>query len=777
GGGEEITNLAHRLHGDTEGNPFFLVEIIKGLFAKEIIQIHQGKWNLDVDTIVDQGLPVPESIQDAIQLRVQALKTDVQNVLFLAAVLGREFDFDMLEAALGRGREWTLEAIDVLLRQRWIEEGSGPTSRDYLFVHHKIQEVVYGMIPRHRRQHLHALAANALERLYTVQMELVLDEVAYHYEQCHSMDPAWSEKAIHFLIKAGDRARDVSAFQDAVEFYERALLIVKQGKDHERTALTLIKIGQARHVTLDFKQSRQAYDEAFRSWRQTRRTSTPLFPPAPHPLRIQWREPATLDPARSENEWSRTVIGQLFRGLTALSGEGDVVPDMAYAWDIRNSGRQYIFYLREDATWSDGSPVTAEDYVYAWKRVLDPGNNSPIAGMMFNIRNAARLYRDKSFDPDLLGVQAIDEKTLEVDLERPDGFFLHLLPDFFPVPRQAVERCGELWTQPGNIVSNGPFLLEEWSHQRNISLVRNPRYTGRFPGNVEKIDLCLLSDMLAQYRLYETSQLDMLDFWTIPIGERNRARYKHTSEFISLPQLSTIYLCLDVDLPPFDDVHVRRSLAYAIDKDTLADIFMQGDVAPSLGGFLPKGMPAYSPAINIPFDPEQARLFLAQAGYSEQTGRVFPVIKGLLPGGTLAGLTDLLSQQWRKVLGIEIVWEKPGQNRSLETQPQPGVPLCLHGAGCEYPDPGHFIRWSEFMAYSHWRNEEFLALLEDAQQTTDPGSQTLLYRQADKLLMEEVPVIPLAYGRNLMLIKPWVKQYPVSPLFYWPWKEIRLEPH
>jgi ABC-type transport system substrate-binding protein len=292
---------------------------------------------------------------------------------------------------------------------------------------------------------------------------------------------------------------------------------------------------------------------------------------------------------------------------------------------------------------------------------------------------------------------------------------------------------------------------------------------------LERVELCLLPDLLAQYRRYENDQLDILDFWTIPFAERNRARYQHTEEYLSLPQLSTLYLCIDVNQPPFDDVRVRKALAYAIDKKTLANIFMQGDIAPAMGGFIPHGMPSHSPKIGIPFNPDRARSFLAEAGYSGSRKHFFPTIKGHFPGGTLAGLTDLLSQQWMEILGIEIRWEMAKATRL----PGPAnVPLItLNGAGCEYPDPAHFIRWSDFQKDSHWQNEKFLALSEEAQQTTVFSKQTALYHRADKILMDELPIIPLAYGRNLMLLKPWVKNYPISPLFYWPWKELIIEPH
>jgi DNA-binding SARP family transcriptional activator/predicted ATPase len=227
GAGDVAVSLARRLYRDTEGNPFYLMETIKTLFEKGIIQLHEGAWTGDFGRISEGEIPLPSAVTDAIQARARLPNDDAQEALRIAAVLGREFEFDLLNAVWAQGEEATLEALDDLLRHRLIEEGSGALGRDYAFTHHKIQEVIYSGIPVRRRQHLHTRIGQAMETLYAPDVETLAAELAFHLEQAQRLDKGLTAKALHYLRLAGQRAVRLSANEEAIAHFIKALELVK----------------------------------------------------------------------------------------------------------------------------------------------------------------------------------------------------------------------------------------------------------------------------------------------------------------------------------------------------------------------------------------------------------------------------------------------------------------------------------------------------------------------------------------------------------------------
>jgi ABC-type transport system substrate-binding protein/DNA-binding SARP family transcriptional activator len=776
GEGSASIALARRLYEETEGNPFFLMEIVKALFESGALYVEAGEWRGDLDQISRRQLPLPESVSEAILSRVRALSVNTQNALQLAAVLGREFDFELLNQAWGRDREATLEALDVLLRQRFIEEGQGRESRDYVFIHHKIPEVIYSAIPGRKRQMLHAKVAMALEILTSSRSEPAAGQLAYHFERCQELDPAYLEGAVRNLLRAGDGARFLYAFQDALDFYQRALTLFRKIKRYDRAAETLMKIGLTYHTCLDFEHSRQAYEEGL-ALRHAFQLQVSQLPSAPHPLRVGWREPNSLDPAEASFEWSLRIIDQLFCGLVNITPELDILPDVAHAWDVVNGGRTYVFYLRSNAKWSDGTALTASDFVYSWKRALLPRYNFLFTDLLQDIRGARAFHQGQTCNLESIGVWAVDDMTLQVELEEPNGYFLYLVPYLFPIPRHVLEACGESWAEPQNIVTNGPFRLETWHPGDSILLSRNPHYHGQFAGNVERVELCLLPSMPGQLDLYEAGSLDFFDIWTLPLEERDRARQRNVSEFISIPEVSTLFLGFNVARPPFDDVRVRRALSMATDREKLANVIMRGWVAPATGGLIPPGMSAHSPGIGLSQNIYAACQLLSEVGAPEYWKEIFSRVEALLPSGSLVPYAHSLRAQWKERLGIDVAWQilDPDPFFQQFTREPPHVYLIGWMPDC--PDPGSLFPSNRIQQFTHWQNDHFDELLKRAKRTTDPDSRTRLYQEADKILMEEAVVVPLTYGRSLLLVKPWVKNISKSSLTRWLWKDVVIEPH
>jgi len=649
--------------------------------------------------------------------------------------------------------------------------------RDYAFTHHKIQEVIYARMPRRRRQHAHARVGGAMESVYGSQAEAVAGELAFHFEEGQQHDKALTEKAISYLLQAGDRARGLYAHQEAIDYYQRVLALLMEQGSHEQAARTLMKLGLTYHTAFDFRRARQAYEEGFALWQRAGEMEPAGLPPAPHALRMdRFPPPRTLEPNMGGDVFSDCVITQLFSGLVELSPEMEVLPDVAQSWEVLEGGLRYVFHLRDDVRWSDGVSVTAGDFEYAWKRVLDPVADSLWAYLLYDVKGARAFHQGSASDPDSVGVRALDESTLLVELEGPTGYFLHLLATFFPVPQHVIEAHGEAWTEVGNIVTNGPFRLEAWQPDESLVLIRNPEYHGRFTGNVERVELCLLPEWSARLALYEADRLDVLSLYRLPPPERERVRQRHPGEYISVPELGTFYVAFDVSRPPFDDPQVRRAFVLATDRERLADVVLRGHGSPATGGFVPPGMPGHSAGIGLPYDPGQARQLLAEAGYSG--GHGFPVVKALVPEASVPQ-SKYLRAQWRESLGVDIPWESMEWSLFRDRMDREPPHMSLSAWGADYPDPDNFLRVGLPRIRARWRNEAYDRLVEKARRLTDRGERMELYQQADKILVEEAPIMPLIYSRQGLLVKPWVRKYPTSPIVieYFFGKDVIIEPH
>jgi oligopeptide transport system substrate-binding protein len=781
GAGEAVATLARRLFRETEGNPFFLTEMVRALFEAGSIRLDGDIWKGDFVRLSGGALPLPGRVSEAIETRVRRLNETTQEALRVAAVLGREFDFELLTAVWGRGEEPALEALDDLLRQRLVEEGTGATGRDYAFTHHKIQEVVYAGIPRRHRQHAHAEAGLALERLYGVHSNDWASELAFHFQEAMKYDETLTERAITALLAAGDRARGMYAHEEALVHYQKALTLLKKQGEYTRAARTLMKLGLTYQNAFQFQAARQAYDEGFLLWEQAVKAEPPEQPlPAPHALRVALVEPATLDPCSAYDIDSMTVIEQLFSGLAELSSEMGVVPDVARSWDMLGEGREYIFHLRDDVRWSDGVQVTAGDFEYAWKRALHPDTPSQVAGLLYAIRGARAYHEGQVSDPDLIGVQAVDERTLVVEIEGPTGDFLHVLclSVTFPVPRHVVEAQGEQWTEPAHIVTNGPFRLVAWERGESMILERNPTYHGRSTGNLQQIELWFRpADHAGWLEMYEEDRLEVVVLhFLLPLTDWARARRRFAGEFVSVPGLHTHYIGFDVESPPFDDPRVRRAFALAIDREALAHVTLRGFAFPATGGFVPPGVPGYSPGIGVPYDPEQARLLLAAAGYP--AGQGFPKLEIVSADKPLfVSTVEDLQTQWLHNLGVEIAARCLSWGEHLDRLRKETPHIWLMGWTADYPDPDNFLRVADWRRVGGWRNELYDQLIEVARRVTNQGERMRMYQQAEQILLEEAPILPLWHYRSHLLVKTRVSRYPTSLMRLWFWKDVVIEPH
>jgi ABC-type oligopeptide transport system substrate-binding subunit/DNA-binding SARP family transcriptional activator len=773
--GWDCVAFSQRLYQETEGNALFVAELIRSLLeAGWLIGDEAGRWQpapgIDLE---NEALGLPATAQAVIEARCHAAGSTGQRILRTAAVIGRTFTFDLLRRASGLGTEVLLDTLDVLLARQLVHEHLEADRGGYDFSHDKIREVIYGSLSPARRIHLHGKVAVALEAVYRGRTDEVAAELALHYTEAGDV-----EKAVDYLLQAGDRARGLYAHQEAIDYYERALEFLKDRSEHERAARTLMKMGLTYHTAFEFRKARRVYDEGFALWQRVGTMQSSVPPPAPHAFRVVGGDPDTLDPAKVSADYQVLVINQLFSGLLELTPELEVIPCVAATWEVLNGGRKYVFHLRDDVRWSDGTAVTAGDFEYAWKRVLDPTTESPRAGLLYDVQGASAFHQGRLSDPDLVGVKALDEVTLSVGLEEPAAYFLYVVADpaCYAVPRHVVEVHGAAWAEEANIVTNGPFKLEDRQRGKSIFFLRNSDYHGRFTGNVERVELYdFLRDRPAALELYEADGLDIFEPHGLPQAEVERARQQHAGDYVSVPMLSTFYGMFDVSRPPFDDPRVRRAFVHASDRETLADIVMRGYELPATGGFVPPGMPGHSAGIAQPYDPDLARQLLADAGYPG--GRGLPAVV-LVPYTRLIPNSKYLEAQWREILGAEIVqWKE-------DDRPPPHV--VLEGWGADYPDPDVFLRvalqsaqysWQTLHNRNWWQNDTYDRLIERARRIPDQAERMKLYARAERILLDEAAIMPLSYERGHILVKPWVSKYPTSAINLHFWKDVVIEPH
>jgi oligopeptide transport system substrate-binding protein len=439
-------------------------------------------------------------------------------------------------------------------------------------------------------------------------------------------------------------------------------------------------------------------------------------------------------------------------------------------------GERWIFRLREDARWSDGQPVTAEDFVYAWRRVLEPTFRSAMAGYLYDVKGARAYHQAQSTDPDQLGVRAPDPTTLLVDLEGPTGYFPFLLAQamLYPVPRHIVEAHGETWTELEHLVTNGPFRLARWEPGRSMLLTRDANYRGEVSGNVEQIALTLnVNTSAEQLALYEAHQLDMVMLWPSP--ESDRARQRYAGEYFSGPALYTQSIGFNVSQAPFDDPRVRRALAMAIDKEKVANVTLAGYDFPAGGGLIPPEMPGHSPGIGLPYDPEGARALLAEAGYPD--GQGFPDVQGLASPQNKKAVCEDINAHWRENLGIEMTWQGLEWSRMLDQMNREPPALFAMGWRADFPDPDNPLRMSTHRRWTGWHNPTYARLLEEAKHVADHTARIKLYQQADRILVEDAAIVPVIYGQHQYLIKPWVRKLSLSAILWNLWKDVIIESH
>jgi len=474
--------------------------------------------------------------------------------------------------------------------------------------------------------------------------------------------------------------------------------------------------------------------------------------------------PITLDPAISADMSSHTYVMHIFSGLVRLDQELNIVPDIAESLPEGSpDGKTYTFYLRQGVKFHSGREVTAADFKYSWERACDPDTGSGTAATYLgDIVGAKDMLAGEAGE--ISGVEVIDDYTLRVTIDAPKAYFLDKLayPTAFVVDRANVESGEDWWREPNG---TGPFKLREWEPGQRLILERSQVYYGE-PARLQRVIFSLVAE--EPMALYETGQIDVVPVYLAYIDQvRDETNPLH-QELAVTPEFSLYYIGFNTVQPPFDDVNVRRAFCLAVDKERIAEVILR-DMVNEADGILPPGMPGYNQALEgLDYDVEQAKELIADSRYGDVSN--FPPIT-LTVGGygnSIPSYLGAIIQEWDQNLGVEISVRQLEPENFIYNLKQEKDEIFTMGWISDYPDPHNFL---DILFYTgsevnicEYSNPTLDALLDQAAIEQDGVVRLAMYQQAEQLVVDDAPCLPLWHGTNYILVEPYVKGYELNPL-------------
>ena len=491
-------------------------------------------------------------------------------------------------------------------------------------------------------------------------------------------------------------------------------------------------------------------------------------------------EPQGLDPHLATGVPEHNIIAALLEGLVGedpktLAPE----PGAAQSWDVSDDLLTYTFYLNPQAKWSNGDPVTASDFVYSWKRLLMPDLAAEYAYQLFVVKNAREFNQGTIENFDQVGAKALDPLTFEVQLEAPTPYFLSLLNHYstFPVHRPTIEQFGaiddpgSLWTRAGNFVGNGPFILTEWALNRLIRVERNPHYWDKDTVTLNEIRFYPIDNAVTEERMFRSRTLHITS--TVPEEKIQKYRQQNPDLINISAYLGTYFYRFNVNKPPLDDARVRKALAMSIDRVKIVEAVTKGGKIPAYN-LTPANTLGYTSDAKIVFDIAKAKQLLAEAGFPG-----FPEINILY--NTSEGhrkIAVALQQMWKQALGIDLKLYNQDWKSFLFTVTNMDYEIARGSWIGDYVDPNTFL--DMFVSgggndQTGFANADYDQAIRSAAKTTNVAQRYAYFQAAEKILTDQVPVMPIYTYTRLYLKAPELKGWHNNILDHHPYKYVYLE--
>ena len=490
-------------------------------------------------------------------------------------------------------------------------------------------------------------------------------------------------------------------------------------------------------------------------------------------------EPSTLDPAKSTALDESNVELALFEGLTRLDEHEQPQPAAAKSWDISPDGTEYTFHLRDNLLWNDGTPLTAHDFEYAWKRVLDPQTASENAYMMYPLNNGEAFFKQE-VSANQIGVKALDDKTLYVKLKAPITYFLNLTAfhAYYPVPRHVVEKDPEIWAANDKIVSNGPFVLTHWIHSNQLQFVKNDKYWDKDKVKLENMQWPISESQSTRVSMVESGQANI----TVepPISEQERLTKEGL--FKMSPYLGSYYYSFNTQKAPFDNPLVRKAFSMAVDREKLVNNVIKGGKEPAYA-WVPPGLtnPVTKQDFRreggnlVEYNPQKARELLSEAGYPNGEG--LPPITILYNTNEMhKAVAEVIQAMWKENLNVNVELLNQESKVYLDARNTGNFQVARASWIGDYADPMTFMDvYLDENNDGQYHNPLYNDLVRKAQNTNNQEIRMQTMHEAEKILMDDAVVLPIYYTTQPYIAQPYVKNYRWSILGTIDFKEAYIE--
>lgn len=494
-------------------------------------------------------------------------------------------------------------------------------------------------------------------------------------------------------------------------------------------------------------------------------TSQPTAAQArPNVLRLNAAlNPDSMDPALVASRVPGEIVTTLFESLVRLDDKGEPAPGIAEKWTVSSDGLTYTFNLRKDAKWTDSHVVTAQDFVYSYERSLRPETAAPLAANLYYIKNGVPYNKGELKDASKLGLRAVNDTTLETVMEAPTPFWVKLTAFFnmLPVHKDTVEGKKDWTKSPATYISNGPFKLEKWAPNEEISVAKNPDYWNKAEVKLDRIVWKMINDTNTAYQSFIAGEFDEVGpppALTTQLLTEGKAK--------AYPASRTDFVRVNNSKPPFNNANVRKAFAYALERTPLVEQVLQGKQKPALA-FIPAGLSSGAGDFRSKAgdlykeDPAEAKRLLAQ-GLKELNLSAFPdVPMDYITGDVPKKVAEVLQAQWKKNLGVDVRLNPMERPALIDAMRKGGYTWQTYSTGADFDDSINLV--TQFMTgdgynYGKYSNPDYDRLINQALKEADPNKRAQQMIDAEKIFIQkDMGILPLFYGTNVKAAQPYVK--------------------